>query len=133
VERFGNGAEWLLRLDAHSAYPADYGDLLLAEARRMEADSVVVSMHAEGDGFLQRVIAEAQNSRIGNGGSAHRLAGQGAWVEHGHHALMRIRAFRAVGGYDESFSHNEDAELDRRLIAAGHRIWLTGRTRLIYF
>lgn len=133
VARFGEGAEWLLRLDAHSAYPADYGDVLLSEARRTGADSVVVSMHARGQGFLQRAIAEAQNSRLGNGGSAHRLAGEGAWVDHGHHALMRIAAFRGVGGYDESFSHNEDAELDRRLTGAGHRIWLTGRTRLTYF
>ena len=133
VTRFGEGAEWLLRLDAHSAYPADYGDVLLAEARRTGADSVVVSMHAQGQGFLQRAIAEAQNSRLGNGGSAHRLAGGGAWVDHGHHALMRIAAFRGVGGYDEGFSHNEDAELDRRLTGAGHRIWLTGRTRLTYF
>ena len=133
VERFGDGRDWLLRLDAHSAYPADFGDVVLAEAAQSGADSVVVSMEAQGDGFLQRVIADAQNSRIGNGGSAHRLLGKGAWVEHGHHALMRIAAFRAVGGYDPTFSHNEDAELDRRLLAAGHRIWLTGRTRLTYF
>ena len=133
VERFGGGAEWLLRLDAHSDYPADYGDVLLAEAQQTGADSVVVTMHAQGQGFLQQVIAEAQNSRLGNGGSAHRLAGGGAWVDHGHHALMRIDAFRAVGGYDARFSHNEDAELDHRLTIAGHRIWLTGRTRLTYF
>lgn len=133
VDRFGEGAEWLLRLDAHSAYPDDFADVLLAEARRTGAASVVVSMHAEGNGFLQRVIAEAQNSRLGNGGSAHRLAGGGAWVEHGHHALMRMTAFRGVGGYDESFSHNEDAEMDRRLTEAGHRIWLTRQTRLTYF
>lgn len=133
VARHGKGVEWLLRLDAHSAYPADYGDVLLDEAQRTGADSVVVSMHAQGQGFLHRVIAQAQNSRLGNGGSAHRLAGGGAWVDHGHHALMRIAAFQGAGGYDEGFSHNEDAELDRRLTAAGNRIWLTGRTRLTYF
>ena len=133
VERFGQHAEWLLRLDAHSAYPGDFGDVLLAEARRTGADSVVVSMRAQGDGFLQGVIAAAQNSRLGNGGSAHRLAGKGTWVDHGHHALMRIAAFREMGGYDEGFSHNEDAELDRRLTGAGHRIWLTGLTLLTYF
>lgn len=133
VEQFGDGMDWILRLDAHSAYPDDFGNILLAEAARTGADSVVVSMQAEGTGPMQRIIADAQNSRIGNGGSAHRLAGGGAWVEHGHHALIRTSAFRNVGGYDESFSHNEDAELDRRLIAAGHRIWLTGMTRLTYF
>ena len=54
-------------------------------------------------------------------------------MDHGHHALMRLRAFRAVGGYDDQFSHNEDAELDHRLKGAGYRIWLTGLTGLTYF
>lgn len=133
VDTFGAGVTWLLRLDAHSAYPSDYGDVLINEARAQNADSVVVSMHAQGAGPLQRLIAAAQNSRIGNGGSAHRLSGDGKWVDHGHHALMRMAAFTEVCGYDPAFSHNEDAELDHRLKDAGHRIWLTGRTRLIYF
>lgn len=132
VAQFGQQAGWLLRMDAHSRYPEDYADVLLSEAEASGADSVVVSMDARGVGFWQQAIAAAQNSRLGNGGSAHRLAGKGAWVEHGHHALMRIGAFRAVGGYDERFSHNEDAELDHRLRQAGFRIWLTGRTRLVY-
>jgi succinoglycan biosynthesis protein ExoA len=46
---------------------------------------------------------------------------------------MSIAAFRAVGGYDPDFAHNEDAELDHRLRAAGHDIWLTGRTAITYF
>ncbi|NBO18384.1 MAG: succinoglycan biosynthesis protein exoa, partial [Proteobacteria bacterium] len=58
---------------------------------------------------------------------------QGKWVDHGHHALMRIDAYKSVGGYDESFSHNEDAELDTRLIKTGKRIWLTAKTSLIYY
>lgn len=133
VATFGTSADWLLRIDAHSAYPPDYADHLLEEALRTGADSVVVSMRAVGDSALQRLIAVAQNSRLGNGGSAHRNRTQGCWVDHGHHALMRIAAFRAVGGYDEGFSHNEDAELDHRLRAAGFRIWLTAGTGLDYF
>ncbi|MFQ6755049.1 glycosyltransferase family 2 protein [Cereibacter sphaeroides] len=133
VERFGDEADWLIRIDAHSAYPADYCDVLLAEAQATGADSVVVGMKAVGSGFWQNLIAAAQNSRIGNGGSAHRVMPVGKFVDHGHHALMRIAAFREVGGYDESFSHNEDAELDLRLRSAGFRIWLTPRTRVTYF
>ncbi|TGV62822.1 succinoglycan biosynthesis protein exoa, partial [Mesorhizobium sp. M00.F.Ca.ET.149.01.1.1] len=37
------------------------------------------------------------------------------------------------GGYDESFSHNEDAELDYRLRQAGYRIWMSGRTQMVYY
>lgn len=133
VERFGNDAEYLIRIDAHGGYPPDFCDRLIEDADAINADSVVVSMETSGDGTVQRANAAAQNSRLGTGGSKHRHAARGQWIDHGHHALMRVSAFRAVGGYDESFSHNEDAELDHRLRAAGFRIWLTGATRMTYY
>lgn len=133
VARYGAGATYLIRLDAHCRYPADFCAALLDEAAATGAESIVVSMVAEGRSLTQRAIAAAQNSRIGNGGSAHRQgAGAGAFVDHGHHALMRLSAFRAVGGYDESFACNEDAELDLRLSKAGYRIWMTARTLIFY-
>ncbi|MDM7932745.1 glycosyltransferase family 2 protein [Tabrizicola sp.] len=133
VDHYADRVDWIIRVDAHAGYPVDYCDALLAEAQRTGADSVVVRMHATGQGVLQRNIAAAQNSLFGNGGSAHRGKGEGRFVEHGHHALMRVAAFRAVGGYDEDFSHNEDAELDQRLVGAGFRIWLTAETRMDYY
>ena len=133
VDAFGADADWLIRIDAHAGYPPDYCDMLLADAAASGADSVVVGMEAVGNGLWQTAVAAAQNSRFGNGGSAHRMAPVGRFVDHGHHALMRLSLFRAVGGYDPAFSHNEDAELDVRLRAAGGRIWLTAATRLAYF
>jgi succinoglycan biosynthesis protein ExoA len=133
VEAFGDTAEWLIRIDAHADYPDDFCDRLIEEAQATGADSVVVSMVTAGEGLFQRAAALAQNSRIGNGGSKHREGARGQWTDHGHHALMRIEAFRAVGGYDETFGHNEDAELDYRLRQAGHRIWLTDKTRMTYY
>lgn len=133
VDRYGDSLDWIIRVDAHAGYPADYCDQLLAEANRSGADSVVVRMHATGTGPLQTLIAAAQNSLFGNGGSAHRGAGEGRFVDHGHHALMRVSAFRAVGGYDETFSHNEDAELDQRLVKQGFCIWLTAATQMDYY
>ncbi|OHV90246.1 glycosyltransferase family 2 protein [Mesorhizobium sp. ORS 3428] len=133
VATFGNGAEYLIRIDAHGGYPADYCDRLIEEAQATGADSVVVSMLTRGTGAVQKAVAAAQNSKLGTGGSKHRHMSAGEWVDHGHHALMRIAAFRAVGGYDESFSHNEDAELDHRLRQAGYRIWMSGRTQMVYY
>ncbi len=106
---------------------------LFEEALATGADSLVVSMLTEGRGTVQQAAAAAQNSKLGTGGSKHRHGSAGEWVDHGHHALMRIAAFSDVGGYDESFSHNEDAELDHRLRQAGYRIWMSGRTRMTYF
>jgi succinoglycan biosynthesis protein ExoA len=106
---------------------------LIAEARLTGADSVVVSMDTRGENAFQSAVAAAQNSVLGTGGSAHRLAGEGRWVDHGHHALFSLNAYRTVGGYDESFSHNEDAELDLRLSQLGGRIWLTDKARIGYY
>ena len=132
VAQYGNDCELLIRIDAHADYPADFCDILVAEAEAQSADSVVVSMRAVGKTPLQKLIAEAQNSRFGNGSAAHRNASDGRWVDHGHHALMRLPVFNIVGGYDPSFSHNEDAELDYRLRLAGHSIWLTAKTEMEY-
>ena len=90
-------------------------------------------MESQGKTRFQKAVAIAQNSKLGNGGSAHRCTPtQGKWVDHGHHALMRMSAFQAIGGYDETFTHNEDAELDTRLTKTGYKIWLTAKTHIIY-
>ncbi|TPI64022.1 glycosyltransferase family 2 protein [Mesorhizobium sp. B3-1-7] len=133
VATLGEGADYLIRIDAHGGYPDDYCERLVEEALATGADSVVVSMLTAGTGAVQKAVAAAQNSKLGTGGSKHRHMSEGEWVDHGHHALIRIAAFRHVGGYDESFSHNEDAELDYRLRQAGYRIWMSGRTQMVYY
>ena len=122
----------LIRIDAHCRYPDDYCARLLAEMDRSGADSVVVSMIADGEQGVEALNAVAQNSTVGNGGSRHRRRTEGQFVDHGHHALIRLDAFRAVGGYDPSFSHNEDAELDFRLRRNGYCIWLTADPVITY-
>src|SRR5262249_14985020 len=39
----------------------------------------------------------------------------------------------SVGGYDESFTHNEDAEFDVRFIKSGKKIWLCSDFCITYF
>lgn len=133
VEACGHGADYLIRIDAHGAYPPDYCRKLVAEAEERQVGSIVVPMTTVGVAPFQRAVATAQNSAIGTGGSAHRTGKGHGPVDHGHHALMRVDAFVGVGGYDQSFRFNEDAELDHRLRLAGHTIWLTDRTGMTYY
>jgi len=133
VDAMAGDRPWLVRVDAHSEYPEHYASSLIDEAVRTGATSVVVSVNTIGQTHFQRAVAAAQNSRLGTGGSLHRNASSGQWVDHGHHGLCRLAAYRAVGGYDETFSHNEDAELDVRLGRQGARIWLTDRVRSNYY
>ena len=133
VSQFGDEADFLIRIDAHGAYPPDYCRKLVAEATERQVAAVVVPMTTVGVAPFQRAVATAQNSAIGTGGSAHRTGKSHGPVDHGHHALMHVDAFRAVGGYDQTFRFNEDAELDYRLRQAGGTIWLTDRTGMTYY
>lgn len=132
IAMHGDGHEWLARIDAHCAYPANYVARLIKAGTERNAISVVVPMDTIGLSCFQKAAAAAQNSVIGTGGSPHRSKGAGAYVDHGHHALMQIGAFRSVGGYNLGMSHNEDAELDHRLRMHG-RIWLEPDCTITYF
>ena len=133
VERFGQGRTWLIRLDAHAGYPQDYVSRLVVKAIETGASSVVTPMYTFGETCFQRAAAAAQNSFLGTGGSAHRLLNRGGWVEHGHHSLFNLVQFHKVGGYDDEMRFNEDAEIDRRLIQSGGRIWLADDLVITYF
>lgn len=134
VATFGNGFDWLLRIDAHCLYPEGYVATLLAAATAQECDAVVVPMITRGRDGFQLAAAAAQNSVLGTGGSAHRHVGEGGkFVEHGHHALMSLPLFRKIGGYCESMPCNEDAEFDHRFGLVGGKIWLEPAAAIVYF
>jgi len=132
VQRYGGGKRWLVRIDAHGEYPPNFVSNLVRAAEQMQADSVVVPMRTVGVRCFQRAAAAAQNSVLGTGGSPHRSLTASTWVDHGHHALMALSIFQSVGGYDESFAANEDAELDTRLCRADGRVWLAADLPIVY-
>ncbi len=125
----------LVRADAHALYPADFIQQCVDALLLNGATSVVVPMRnqARPGAILQAAIAAAQSSRLGNGGAAHRTNPRSGFVEHGHHAVFDLAFFRRIGGYDESFTHNEDAELDIRAIKAGGRIWMCAGASVTYY
>lgn len=133
VAEQGDGYRWLLRIDAHCRYPDGYATILLRAADAQSASAVVVPMLTQGKSGFQLAVATAQNSVLGTGGSAHRHLGQGRFVDHGHHALLRLDLFRRIGGYCEAMPCNEDAELDHRQALAGGRIWLEPAAAIVYF
>jgi succinoglycan biosynthesis protein ExoA len=126
-------ARFLVRADCHLRYPENFVEQCIARIEEKGVASVVVPMRTQGATCLQKAIAAAQNSRLGNGGSAHRLLGRSGLVEHGHHAAFDRRVFLELGGYDESFTHNEDAEFDKRLVKSGRQIYLDSDATVVYY
>ena len=133
VERVRAGHEFLIRVDAHAGYPPRYCETLLCEQAATGA-----RFRRGQHGRPRRDVLPTRRSGSSKLASRQwrlraQARGRRPFVDHGHHALMRIAAFQSVCGYDESFTHNEDAELDVRLRGAGFRIWLSGMPPIAYF
>jgi succinoglycan biosynthesis protein ExoA len=132
VRNRGAGARYLVRCDAHASYPPAYIARLLATLEQTGADSIVVPMDSVGQACLGKAIAGLSDTPIGSGGSAHRGGRRSGYVDHGHHAIFSLSKFAEAGGYDETFTHNEDAEFDCRFGALGGRIFLDADIRIEY-
>jgi succinoglycan biosynthesis protein ExoA len=133
VRSYGRDARVLIRCDAHAEYPRDFCRRLIATLERTGADAVVVPLDSVGEHPLQRAIAWTCNSPLGTGGAAHRAGQRSGFVDHGHHAAFRMDTFRKCGGYDPSFTCNEDAEFDCRQRALGARVYLDAEVRVRYY
>jgi len=128
----GIGRTILVRCDAHAVYPDNYVMRVADSLARRGVASVVVPMDAVGTSCFQKANAWIVDTPLGSGGSAHRGGRVSGFVDHGHHAAFDLKTFLHLGGYDQSFSHNEDAEYDTRLRKAGGRIFMDADIRLSY-
>ncbi len=128
----GAGRRILVRCDAHAIYPVNYVMSVADSLGARGVASVVVPMDAAGKTCFQKANAWIVDTPLGSGGSAHRGGRKSMFVDHGHHAGFELQAFLQVGGYDETFSHNEDAEFDTRLRKADGKIFLDADIRLVY-
>lgn len=122
----------LVRCDAHSIYPENFIIDVAESLESTGADSLVIPMDAVGTSCFEKANAWIVDTPLGSGGAAHRGGVKSGYVDHGHHAGFRLDTFSATGGYDETFSHNEDAEYDERVRARGGRIYLDANIRIKY-
>lgn len=123
---------FLVRCDAHSIYPRNFIIDVADSLETTAAASVVIPMDAVGYTCFEKANAWIVDTPLGSGGSAHRGGRKSGYVDHGHHAGFDLSVFRQIGGYDETFSHNEDAEYDERVAQAEGRIYLDANIRIQY-
>ncbi len=123
---------YIVRCDAHSAYPQNFIARVVQKLEDTGAASVVTVMDSVGSTCFEKANAWAVDTPLGSGGAAHRGGATSGYVDHGHHAGFDIDWFRRIGGYDETFTHNEDAEYDHRLGRAGGKVYLDAEIRIEY-
>ena len=124
----------VVRIDAHTELPAGYTKRGVAELNRVGAANLGGIMLATGRAGLQAAVALAYNSRLGLGGASyHAEEAEPGPAESAYLGIMRADAVRSIGGFDESLRRGEDWEMNFRLRAAGHLVWIDPRLRVTYW
>jgi succinoglycan biosynthesis protein ExoA len=124
----------VVRVDAHSALAPDYTSSAVRTLERTGAANVGGIMSAVGRPGVQAAVARGYNSRLGLGGGAYHAAHavEGP-AESAYLGVMRADVVRSIGGFDESLRRGEDWELNFRLRAAGHLVWLDPALSVTYW
>ncbi|HYZ17494.1 MAG TPA: glycosyltransferase [Candidatus Acidoferrum sp.] len=120
--------EAVVRLDAHTTYAPGYLRTLLHALDELGEDVWWVGgpQHPaplNGAGFGHALVRALMTNRMGLGGAAWRHAKTPRPVDSVYLGVFRPGVLERVGGFDDAWEANEDAELAARIRAAGGRIW----------
>ena len=127
--------DFLMRLDAHSVYPADYLALTLETALRTGADNTggVVATLRRGEGYQAALVQALTTHKFGVGDSGFRTdAAEGA-ADTVPYGCFRRDVFARVGKFDERLLRAQDYEMNRRITAAGGTVWMNPRIQVRYY
>jgi glycosyltransferase involved in cell wall biosynthesis len=113
----------VVRMDAHTLYPPRYLADGLERLRRGDVVWVSGPQLPHGVDAGTRRIALALSTRLGTGGAAYRHEADGETVAaSGFTGLFDRRFVEQLGGWDEGWPANQDAELAARVRKAGGSI-----------
>jgi glycosyltransferase involved in cell wall biosynthesis len=128
--------EIIMRMDAHSRYPASYVETLVANLRELGADNVGGAWNTvpSGDGIISLAIAESMSSVFGVGNALYRLGSQKIrQVDTVPFGCYPREVFNRYGLFDEEMTRNQDDEFNARLIRGGGRIFLIPSVVITYY
>jgi len=117
--------KWIVRLDAHTEYPADYFKRCLRASQNTGADNVGggVETLCRDKSFQSTLVQALTTHRFGVGNSGFRVGASAGEADTVVFGCYRREVFDRIGLYDERLVRNQDYELNCRLRKAGGRIW----------
>ncbi len=114
---------YVARVDAHARVNRTYLELGLGE---LEACPDVAAVGGRRIGVANtptgRAVAAALSSPFGVGSSINHYGTHKQDTDHASFGIYRTHVLRGVGGWREELLVNEDADIDHRILALGHRI-----------
>ena len=125
----------VMRMDAHTVYPANYVSGLVEWLVRSKADNVggVCITRPANETPKAHAIAFALSHPWGVGNAHFRIgSADPKWVDTVPFGCYRREVFDRIGLYDEALVRNQDDELNHRLIKRGGRILLVPEIKSFY-
>jgi glycosyltransferase involved in cell wall biosynthesis len=125
--------EYVCICGSHAVYDNDYVAVCLEELQRHDAvgSSGRVRVEPANQSLTARLVAWSLSSPFASSGNSFRTASEG-YVDSIPYPLFRKDALIELGGYNERLARNQDNDMNERLRAAGHRLYLTWRTNCMY-
>ena len=126
-------ADYVCILGSHASYDRDYVRVCLEELERTGATgcSGRVILEPAGDSLAAQLSAWTLGSPFASSGRSFRTARQG-FADTIPYPVFRRQPLVELGGYNERLARNQDNDMNQRLRAAGHRLYLTWRTSCRY-
>lgn len=121
---------WLVRVDGHSAVPADYVRVLVGHLETGRWGGVGGRKDGAAETPRGRAIAAALGSRAGVGNSAYHYASRPQETDHVPFGAYPVELLRSLGGWNEDLIANEDYEMDHRIRLQGKRLLLDPAVRV---
>lgn len=125
--------EYIVRLDAHAFYEADYVSLSVKTLMEKECDNAGGVFITHGRGFWGEAIAAGLGTPLGVGNAAYRLETHDGYVDTVPFGAFRRDLFDRIGFYDERLTRNQDNELNYRIRKNGGKIYMDRRIRVHYY
>jgi len=127
--------DYLMRLDAHSVYPTDYLARTVETAIRTGADNTggVVATLRRGDRYQSALVQALTTHKFGVGDSGFRTDAAEGEADTVPYGCFRRDVFTRVGFFDERLLRAQDYEMNRRIIAAGGKVWMNPLIQVMYY
>lgn len=125
--------KYIVRLDAHADYAADYISKCIHYLETTDAENVGGVAETKANGFMGNAIAKMLSSKFGVGNSQFRTGGDSGYVDTVPFGAFKREVFSKYGGYDERLVRNQDNEMNFRIRKNGGKIYLANDIRLSYY
>lgn len=128
-------SDYIMRLDAHSAYPADYLAAAMETALRTGCDNVggLFNTQRRGTGYQAALVQALTTHKFGVGDSGFRTGAAEGPADTVPYGFFKRELFDKLGLFDERLVRAQDYEFNRRILKSGGTVWRNPAIEARYF